>query len=335
MIRGSPLPAAPARRRTANFRRLALLTACAAAAALASSFALAETHAFVTNEMSDDVSVIDLASVKVVATIPVGKRPRGIGVAPDGSELYVAVSGENAIVVLDPQRLKVLRKFDSGPDPKAFAVHPSGRLYITNDEHAKTSVYDPKTGKLITEFRVGLEPEGVAISPDGSRGIVASESTNTLNLFAIPGHEIIANILVGARPRAAAFSADGRLAYATSEISREVKKVDVASGKIIGKMSLADDKAKPKDILPSRDGTRLFVAGGRANRIFVLDEKTLEILHEIPVGKRVWGLALSADGKRLYSTDGASNQVSVIDTAANEVVATVPVGGTPWGIVLQ
>ncbi len=114
-----------------------------------------------------------------------------------------------------------------------------------------------------------------------------------------------------------------------------MKKVDVASGKIVGKMPLADDKAKPKDILPSRDGSRLFVAGGRANRVFVLDEKTLEILHEIPVGNRVWGLALSADGKRLYTTDGASDQVSIIDTDANEVVKTVPVGKMPWGIVLQ
>ncbi|MCC7120179.1 MAG: PQQ-dependent catabolism-associated beta-propeller protein [Gammaproteobacteria bacterium] len=307
----------------------------AAIALFASPFAVAETHVFVTNEMGDDVSVIDIASDKVVATIPVGKRPRGIGIAPDGGEIYVAVSGENAIAVIDPKSLEVLRKFDSGPDPETFAVHPNGNLYISNEEHAKASVYDPKTGELITEIKVGLEPEGVAISPDGTRGIVTSESTNMLHLFAIPEHEIIANILVGARPRAAAFSADGKIAYATSEISGEVKKVDVASGKIIGKMPLADDKAKPKDILPSRDGSRLFVAGGRANRVFVLDEKTLEILHEIPVGNRVWGLALSADGKRLYSTDGASDQVSVIDTDANKVVATVPVGKMPWGIVLQ
>ena len=63
----------------------------------------------------------------------------------------------------------------------------------------------------------------------------------------------------------------------------------------------------------------------RANRVFVLDEATLAIQQEIPVGIRVWGLALNADGTRLYTTDGASGQVSVIDTVANKVVATVPV----------
>ena len=66
----------------------------------------------------------------------------------------------------------------------------------------------------------------------------------------------------------------------------------------------------------------------------MLDANTLEIHKSIPVGKRVWGLALSADGSRLYTTDGVSNQVSVIDTAAAEVVATVPVGKFPWGVAV-
>ena len=85
----------------------------------------------------------------------------------------------------------------------------------------------------------------------------------------------------------------------------------------------------------TEDGKHLYVAGGRANRVFVLDEKTLEIATEIPVGNRVWGLALSKDGTRLYTTDGASDQISVIDTTANKVTATIPVGKMPWGVVIH
>jgi PQQ-dependent catabolism-associated beta-propeller protein len=301
---------------------------------LTASAAQAAPRVFVTNEEGNDVSVIDAVTNKVVQTIPVGKRPRGIGVSPDGKEVYVAVSGDNSIVVIDSATLKVARRFNCGDDPETFAVHPNGNLYISNEENAKASVYNPTTGALVAEIKVGLEPEGVAISPDGTHAIVTSESTNMLHLIAIPEHKTVANILVGARPRAASFSRDGKTAYSTSEISGEVKKIAVASGKIIAKMPLADDKAKPKDILPSRDGKRLFVAGGRANRVFVLDEATLVIQQEIPVGIRVWGLALNADGTRLYTTDGASGQVSVIDTVANKVVATVPVGKMPWGITV-
>src|SRR6478609_8116340 len=47
----------------------------------------------VTNERSGDVTIIDGASHAVVATIPVGKRPRGVHPSPDGKFLYVALSG--------------------------------------------------------------------------------------------------------------------------------------------------------------------------------------------------------------------------------------------------
>lgn len=290
---------------------------------------------FVSNERDGTVSVIDSATNAVIKTIEVGKRPRGVGVAPDGSEIYVAVSAENVIAVINPQSLEVTRKFASGDDPEAFAVHANGNIYISNEEDAMASVYNPATGDQVATIEVGIEPEGVAISPDGKRVIVTSESTNMLHVIKVPEHTIESNILVGARPRAATFSADSKTAYATSEISGEVKKIDVASGKIIGKVPLGDDKAKPKDVLVSRDGNRLFVAGGRANRVFVLDSNTMEIIKAIPVGKRVWGLALSRDGRRLYSTDGVDHQVSVIDTEANAVVATVPVGQFPWGVAID
>src|SRR6188768_581831 len=48
---------------------------------------------FVTNESGGDISVVDVGARKVVATIPVGKRPRGIRLSPDGTTLYVALSG--------------------------------------------------------------------------------------------------------------------------------------------------------------------------------------------------------------------------------------------------
>ena len=50
-------------------------------------------HIYVTNERSGDLTVIAGGSHEVVATIPLGKRPRGIKVSPDGTRLFVALSG--------------------------------------------------------------------------------------------------------------------------------------------------------------------------------------------------------------------------------------------------
>src|SRR4051812_6638762 len=58
-----------------------------------STLPAAAARVLVTNERSGDVTVIDADSNQVIATIPVGKRPRGIRVSPDGKRAYVAVSG--------------------------------------------------------------------------------------------------------------------------------------------------------------------------------------------------------------------------------------------------
>ena len=290
---------------------------------------------FVTNERGNSVSVINGSSLEVEATIEIGDRPRGIGLSPDGSELYVAVSEENKIKVVDPTSLKIIREFEAGSDPETFAVHPNGNIYISNEDDAKATVFNPANGEQVAEIKVGLEPEGVAISPDGKRVIVTSESTNMLHVISADTNTIESNILIGSRPRAATFTKAGDIAYATAEISGEVVKVDMNNAKIIKTGSTGDSKSKPKDVILSKDEKVVYVAGGRANKVIVMDADTLEIIKGIPVGKRVWGLAISKDGKRVFSTDGVSNTTSVIDTEKNEVIKTIEVGKFPWGVVID
>jgi len=290
---------------------------------------------FITNEKGNSISVINGETLEVESEIAIGERPRGIGISPDGTEIYVAVSEENLIAVFDPKTLEVLRKFKSGSDPETFAVHPNGNIYISNEDDAKATVYDPKTGNLIAEIQVGLEPEGVAISPDGSKVIVTSESSNMLHVITVPGNTITDNILVGSRPRAAVFTKNSKIAYATAEITGEIVKVDMDSAKILIRAQLEDPKSKPKDLVLSKDEKQLYVAGGRSNSVWLMNATTLEVIKGIPVGKRVWGLAITRDGSRIFSTDGVSGTVSVIDTSSNEVIKTITVGKFPWGVAID
>src|SRR5262245_43948792 len=47
----------------------------------------------VSNEASNDLSIIDGETDQLLRSLPVGKRPRGLKVSPDGSKVYVALSG--------------------------------------------------------------------------------------------------------------------------------------------------------------------------------------------------------------------------------------------------
>ena len=77
------------------------------------------------------------------------------------------------------------------------------------------------------------------------------------------------------------------------------------------------------------------MATGRGNTVVVFDTETYEPLATVPVGRRCWGLALTADGRKLYAANGLSNDVSVIDTDSLRVVKTIPAGDGPWGVAIK
>jgi len=97
---------------------------------------------------------------------------------------------------------------------------------------------------------------------------------------------------------------------------------------------VADYKIMPCGIRFTPDGKTAVVALGRADRIAVIDVASRTVKATIPVGKRVWHLALNADGTRAYTANGLSNDVSVVDLVAGQVIATVPAGVAPWGAVV-
>src|ERR1700739_4288068 len=90
--------------RTASARGFAALGATLAlilAVSLAAAPAEAQPFAYVTNFISNDVSVIDTTTNMVVARIPVGYRPQGVAVTPDGQHAYVANANSDTVSVID------------------------------------------------------------------------------------------------------------------------------------------------------------------------------------------------------------------------------------------
>jgi len=59
------------------------------------------TRAYVTNDSSNTVSVVDISNNSVFATIPVGGSPIGVAITPDGTRAYVANDTSNDVSVID------------------------------------------------------------------------------------------------------------------------------------------------------------------------------------------------------------------------------------------
>jgi YVTN family beta-propeller protein len=310
---------------------------------------------YVTNEVSGDLSVIDSASLKVVATVPLGKRPRGIHPSPDGKTLYVALSGTpiagpdvdestlpppdksaDGIGVFDVAQNKIVRMIPGGSDPENFDVSRDGKqLYISNEDISAMSIVDIASGKVVKTIKMGAQPEGVEVSPDGKRVFITSEEDGTIAVLDPAAGRIIATFKVGHRPRNVAFMPNGARAYINAENDGGIVLVDARRYKMLKAISLGKPGViKPMDVLLSPDASRLYVSTGRGQQVFTLDTATNTVLGSVTVGKRPWGIALSPDGKTLYSANGPSNDVTAVNLQTNTVAGKVKAGAGPWGLVV-
>src|SRR5688500_7932525 len=285
---------------------------------------------YVSNERSNDVSVIDSATNDVVATIAVGKRPRGIRVGADGKRLYMALSGSpiagpfvrdedlppadkkaDGIGVVDLASGKFVGKIVSGSDPEQFSFGPGERfMYIANEDAGLASVVDVAAGKVVKTVKVGYEPEGVTTSPDGRLVYVTSESHNKVHVISTETNELVAEFATSARPRSSAFLPSGRKAYVTCENDGALDVVDVASNRVVKRVKPPGTNVRPMGVVVSPDGRRAFVSTGRGMSVAVIDTASDEVVQVIPdVGQRVWGIDITPDGKTLYTGNGPSNDV--------------------------
>src|SRR5256885_17191457 len=127
---------------------------------LGSARAGAEVRVFVTNEKSDDVTVIDAATRAVVGTIKVGKRPRGVAVSPDGRKVYVSNSNSDSLSVIDAKTLEVLKTVPAGIDPEGLTPNRAGTApYTVNENELSVTVLDVASLTVRKKIAVGKEPE--------------------------------------------------------------------------------------------------------------------------------------------------------------------------------
>jgi YVTN family beta-propeller protein len=337
------------------YPRIATAALVLMVSACSSTPAFEGTHGvFVTNEVSGDLSVIDPGTNKVIATLPLGKRPRGIRVSPDHSRLYVALSGSpisppgvdestlppadkgaDGIGVVDAQSLRLSTILRGPSDPEQTSVSADGaKLFIANEDKGTASIMEVATGNTIGEFEVGGEPEGVSSSPDGRFVYVTSEEDNHVAVIDASANTVVAHIKVGPRPRDTAFSSNSARAYVTSENGASVSVIDTATHAVIDTIKLAGENVRPMGAVVSPDDRRLYVSTGRGGSVVAIDTATHQTVGVTPVGARPWGIALSPDGTRLYTANGPSNDVAVVDTSTMSVIAKIPAGTSPWGVAV-
>ena len=311
---------------------------------------------YVTNEESNEITLIDGRTDTPVANIFVGKRPRGLKVSQDGKSLFVALSGSpmsppgtnesklpppdraaDGIAIVDLASRQVARTLSTGDDPESFDITPDGRLmFVSNEDAGTATVVSLPSGHVEGVITVGGEPEGVRVRPDGRVVYVTSEAENEVAAIDVATQKVLATIETGARPRGIAFTPDGARAYVTAEQGAAITVIDSNKHTALAQIPIQLSGAKPMGIAISTNGRWAYVSCGRGGAIAVIDVSSNRVDRIFPnIGIRPWGIALASDQKKLYVANGPSNDVAVVDVTSGAMLKRIPAGNGPWGVAIS
>ncbi len=109
---------------------------------------VAET-VYVTLEKDNALAVVDPITGKLLKTVPVGQRPRGIVLSKDQQQLYIATSDDDTIQIIDIASFSTDQK----------------KVYTTNGVSSDMSIIDLSSMKVTKSIAVGRYPWGIVVKP--------------------------------------------------------------------------------------------------------------------------------------------------------------------------
>src|SRR6185436_18886151 len=290
--------------------------------------------AYVSNEKTGTLTLIDTARDAVVGEIRAGTKPRGMALSRDGRRLYVSDQPNNALLIIDVEKRALESKIDLGESPEGVSLSPDGKWVAAAVEVTNSIAFvDTATGKVAHHVKTqGKNPEHAVFSPDGRWVYVSAEEADTVDVIDMARREQVASVKVGGRPRGIAFTPDGKRAYVACELANTVYAIDATKHAVLAAIPAGNFS---NGVTMRPDGARVFISNGRDASVSVIDTATNAIIATVKVGNRPWNMAITPDGAKLYVANGRSNSVSVIDARSNAKLADIAVGELPWGVVIR
>jgi YVTN family beta-propeller protein len=292
----------------------------------------AAPKAYVGNFKDNSVSVIDTASAKVVATIPVVAGPHGMAIGTDGRFAYVSGEAAGAVSVIDTQTDSVAATVEVGATPHGLAMQPDGALLLVGvygDD--RVAFVDTASRKVVAGVAVA-KPHTIAIRPDGRVAYVASQQPGQFALVVIDlaSRAVTKTIALEKPPRDLEFASDGQALYYTLAGINALQVLDPATQQVVAQIPTGASPHLATQFKGAAVGTAVVQGPGE---LMLFEPAKRNVLRSIAVGKQPHWMA-SGDGKTVYVTNEGSNDVTAVDLASGST-KTIPVGNAPRKVVVQ
>ena len=121
-------------------------------------------------------------------------------------------------------------------------------------------------------------------------------------------------------------------AFVTNERDNTVSVIDTVKREVVRTFPVG---RRPRGIVFSPDGSKLFVCASDSNAVQVIDPASGKVLHDLPSGQDPEQFALSPDGTRLFIANEDDALTTVVDVETRKVLAQIEVGIEPEGMAVS
>jgi YVTN family beta-propeller protein len=289
--------------------------------------------------------IVDPASLKVTAKLPVGPDPHEVIASPDGTMAYISNYGGgayNTLTVVDLGAKKVLPPIDlgalRGPHGLAFA---GGRVWFTAEAAKAIGSYDPATKKVDWIMGTGQNrTHMIYVFPELNQIVTTNVSSATVSIIEKMGGGVGTGpssgdcnetvVPVGRGSEGFDLSPDGKEIWVANADDGTVSIIDVASKKVINTLAANVKGANRLKFTP--DGKLAFISSLSKPEVAVFDRITRKEIKRIKVGDGAAGILMQPDGSRVYVACSPDGYVAVIDLHSLEVVGRIDAGQGPDGL---
>jgi YVTN family beta-propeller protein len=296
---------------------------------------------YVGNSRGDDISVIDLASLKVTGELKAGERVHGVCLQADGKRLFATVETDQTLRIIDTASQQTIATVKVSGRPNQCAATPDGK-YVAVPIRDKDSVdiIDVKQGKIVKNLPI-KEPHN-ALNTGSNRYIyVSSMGSHEIDLIDLEKMDFAAHIPAGGRPRPYVVSSDGNTMYvAVAELHGFVI-VDIPGKKVLERVEIPAEHAtlrklqyETPDTLThglalTPDGSELWVSSLLDDSMYIYDVKAKKVTGRVSTGMGPNWIVFTPDGKYACVSNTDTDDVSIIDVKARREVTRVKVGKVP------
>ena len=307
---------------------------------LASTGCAAQPRLLALSKSDHTLAIINPATNRVLARVPVGNDPHEVIASADGKTAYVSIYGGGSfheLDIIDIVSMKPLKTIDTrplfGPHGLAFA---DSKLWFTAEGSKAVGCYNPSSAKVEWSMGTGQDRTHMIYVDKNADNIYTSNvSSGTVSILekttsgqkenweqtVIPLSKGVEGFDVSpANHELWAVASDNGKIYILNPGTKKV--IETIDAKIAG--------ANRLQFTP--DSKRVLITSLRAGTIFIFDAKSRKEIAQVKVGTGAAGIMVSPDGSKAYIACSPDNYIAVVDLKTLKVIDHIDVGKNPDGL---